>query len=135
MQGEAQDSYRFYGNAGELLRVQVAGDNLIAALHYLGKGHDTLNAAEQVLPEGGQYELRLALNRAAARRGKAVEYRVGITLEGRAVEQPASAQDNTGSGLELPFGLQLWHLLLAGGLLLCRHAGSENALGQTRAGL
>ena len=114
LQGEAQDSYRFYGNAGDMLRVQVAGDNLIAALHYLGKGHDTLNAAEQVLPEGGQYELRLALNRAAARRGKAVEYRVGITLEGRAaeappaapppaavaVEQPASAQENRVSPID-----------------------------------
>lgn len=33
-------------------------------------------------------------------------------------QQPATVQNNTGSGLKLPFGLQLWHLLLAGGLLL-----------------
>ena len=106
LQGEAQDSYRFYGNAGDMLRVQVAGDNLIAALHYLGKGHDTLNAAEQVLPEGGQYELRLALNRAAARRGKAVEYRVDITLEGRTADAVPTAPPSAVVAAEQPAGAQ-----------------------------
>lgn len=83
LQGQAQDTFRFYGNAGQLLRIQATGENIIAALHYLGKGHENLQAGEQLLPTGGQYELRLSLNRAAARRNKPVEYQVKITLEGR----------------------------------------------------
>lgn len=88
LQGEAQDSYRFYANAGQQLRMRAEGENLIASLHYLGKGYDTLNAGEQILPAGGQYELRLSLNRAAARRGDPVEYQIAITLEGSAAQAP-----------------------------------------------
>lgn len=91
LQGQAQDSFRFYGNAGQMLRVQASGENVIASLHYLGKGHDTLQTDGQILPTGGAYELRLALNRAAARRNKSVEYQIKITLEGRAPDAQAQA--------------------------------------------
>lgn len=91
LQGQAQDSFRFFANAGQMLRVQAAGENLVVSVHYLGKGHENLQSDGLIVPAGGQYELRLALNRAAARRDKPVDYQVTLALEGRLPDSGVAA--------------------------------------------
>ena len=80
LQGQAEDTYRFFANQGQRLQMQLEGQDILASLHYLGREKPELDAREQILPLGGQYELRLALNRAAQRRDKLHDYRFILTL-------------------------------------------------------
>lgn len=80
LQGKAEDTYRFFANQGQRLHLQLEGKDMLAGLHYLGRENPELDAREQLLPLGGQYELRLALNRAAQRRNKLHDYRFTLTL-------------------------------------------------------
>ena len=102
LQGQAEDRFRFYGNAGQRLRTQVSGENLIVSLHYLGRGQDNLNAAEQILPAGGQYELRVALNRASARRNRAADYQVDMQLDSVAAAEMPRAPMTTQAVTQTP---------------------------------
>lgn len=80
LQGKAEDTYRFFANQGQRLQMQLEGQDILASLHYLGRENPELDAREQLLPLGGQYELRLALSRAAQRRNKLHDYHFTLTL-------------------------------------------------------
>ncbi|MDO5091653.1 MAG: hypothetical protein Q4D61_08910 [Cardiobacteriaceae bacterium] len=93
LQGTAEDSYRFHANAGQQLTLDLDGKDILASLHYLGREQPTLDPRAQILPLGGPYELRLALNRAAQRRHKPHDYRFTLTLaagDGANPETPAA---------------------------------------------
>lgn len=91
LQGKAEDSYRFFANRGQRLHLDLQGDNLLASLHYLGRENPELDPREQILPLGGQYELRLSLNRAAQRRNKIHDYRFTLSLSAAQRQTPASS--------------------------------------------
>lgn len=106
--GERGVNYVLGASAGQRMTVEMTTDNASAYFNIRRSGSDTAlyngsvngNSSTVTLPSGGDWVVQVYLMRNAARRGEVADYRLSISIAGRATasKPPAGSGDADASG-------------------------------------
>lgn len=101
LKGDQYVDYKVRGSAGQTLVVMLKPSNLQNYFNIHSPGNDSAmfigstsgNQFKRILPNDGEYMVRVYLMRAAARRNETSNYTLNLALEGKALPALSAAKD------------------------------------------